>query len=78
MKLSELIIKLQQTLDTQGDTEHVALCHCIGGFRRDAWGCRDSGEIEVLHDTAQYPNGVTYLVADYDGYSGDAVGGTAS
>lgn len=77
MKLSELIIKLQQVMDTKGDTECVALCHCIGGYRHDALGCGDSGEIEVLHDTAEYPNGVTYLVADYDRYPGNADGGTA-
>lgn len=63
MRLSELIAKLQRTMDEKGDVEHVALGLVVGRTtksRLDAFG-----DIDVVHDTAQYPNGVACLVAEY-------------
>lgn len=62
MKLSELIEKLQGTLQEKGDTEHVAVCVVVDGqppHRIDVFG-----SVTVVHDTIQYPNGIAYLVAD--------------
>ncbi len=62
MKLSELISTLQTSLETSGDTEEVALCFVIAtkpAHRLDVFG-----SVSVLHDTAEYPNGIAYLVAD--------------
>ena len=62
MKLSKLIAKMQAVLDSDGDTDEVALCIVCGRttkYRLDAFG-----EIQVLHDTAEYANGMTYLVAE--------------
>ena len=62
MKLSELITTLQTTLDDQGDTDEIALCFVIEGkaaCRLDVFG-----SVTVLHDTAEYPSGMAYLVAD--------------
>lgn len=62
MKLSQLISTLQKTMDENGDTEHVALCFVVDDgtpFRVDV-----VGSVTVLHDDAEYPNGMAYLVAD--------------
>ena len=62
MKLSELISALQATIEEKGDTQEVALCIVVDGqpaHRIDVFGA-----ITVLHDTAQYPQGIAYLVAD--------------
>lgn len=62
MKLSELITKLQTTLDEHGDTENVGLGLVVGRttkYRLDAFGT-----IDVLHDTAQYPTGMAMLVGE--------------
>lgn len=62
MKLSELIAKLQATLDEHGDTDEIALSFVVEGrptHRLDVFGA-----VTVLHDTAEYPNGMAYLVAD--------------
>lgn len=63
MKLSELHVMIGDVLAEKGDTEHVALCIAMGGNeprRVDVFG-----DIEILHDTAQYPNGMAYLVAEH-------------
>lgn len=63
MKLSQLIAKMQATLAANGDTENVGLCLVMGRttkYRLDAFG-----DIDVLHDTAEHPTGMAYLVAEY-------------
>lgn len=62
MKLSELITALQGQLDEHGDTDQVALCFVIEG--RDPQRLDVFGGVTVLHDTAEFPNGMAYLVAD--------------
>lgn len=62
MKLSELIATLQATLEANGDTDEIALCFVIEG--RPAHRLDVFGSVTVLHDTAEYPNGMAYLVAD--------------
>ena len=62
MKLSELIATLKATLDEHGDTDEIALCFVIEG--RPAQRLDVFGSVTVLHDTAEYPNGMAYLVAD--------------
>ena len=62
MKLSELITTLQATLDEHGDTEEVALCFVIES--RPAHRLDVFGSVTVLHDTAEYSNGIAYLVSD--------------
>lgn len=62
MRLSELITKLQTTLDANGDTENVGLGLVVGRttkYRLDAFG-----DIDVLHDTAQFPTGMAMLVGE--------------
>lgn len=63
MKLSELHTLIGAALAANGDTEHVALGIVMRGDeprRVDVFG-----EIELLQDTANHPNGMTYLVAEY-------------
>lgn len=62
MKLSELITTLQTTLNEHGDTDEIALCFVIEG--RPAHRLDVFGSVSVLHDTAEYPKGIAYLVAD--------------
>lgn len=65
MRLSELAAVIQGELDRNGDTEEVALCFVVKGTK----GARRIdlfGAVTVLHDTAEHPNGVAYLVADRD------------
>lgn len=62
MKLSELITTLQATLDEHGDTDEIALCFVIED--RPAHRLDVFGSVTVLHDTAEYPDGMAYLVAD--------------
>lgn len=65
MKLSTLITNMQATLEKHGDTENVALGLVMGHttkYRMDAFG-----DIDVLHDTGEFPNGMAYLVAEYHG-----------
>lgn len=63
MRLSELVTKLQADLEANGDTENVGFCLVIGKgpkHRLDAFG-----NIEILRDTGEFVNGMTYLVAEY-------------
>lgn len=63
MRLSELHAMIGAFLTEKGDTEHVAVSIAMGGNeprRVDVFG-----DIEILHDTAQYPNGIAYLVGEY-------------
>lgn len=63
---------LQADLEQNGDTDHVALCLAVPkgqslaskpyAHRLDA-----HGKITIIRDTAEYTNGMTYLVADYVG-----------
>lgn len=62
MRLGQLIAKLQATLDKYGDTENVGLGLVVGRttkYRLDAFG-----DIDILHDTAQYPTGMAMLVGE--------------
>lgn len=64
MKLSKLISVLQDELKNNGDAEHVALGLALQGdtpSRIDAYGA-----INLVSDHANYPNGIVYLVADYE------------
>jgi len=60
--LSALVESLQTTIREKGDTEHVALSFVVDG--QPAQRLDVFGPISVLHDTAIYPNGMAYLVAD--------------
>jgi hypothetical protein len=65
MRLSELAAAIQGELDRNGDTEEVALCFVVKGAK-GARRIELFGSVSVLHDTAEYPNGVAYLVAERD------------
>lgn len=79
MKLSQLLAKIQADLEANGDTDHVALCLAVPpGQRLDnkpyAHRIDAHGDIEILRDTAEYVNGMTYLVADYVGDRNEVIG----
>lgn len=70
MKLSQLIAKLTADLESNGDTEHVALCLGVTGldgrkYRLDAHIGSD-GDIEIIRDS-NVTNGLACISADYQG-----------